>query len=75
MLSSPIHTIDANGKARIFDIYGTNVVLKNMVLINANHYSGTAIYINPKSVVTTINVTFKHKARAVHLGQITSLRT
>lgn len=54
------HTIDANGKARIFDIYGTNVVLKNMVLTNANHYSGTAIYINPKSVVTTINVTFKN---------------
>jgi len=54
------HTIDADGKARIFDIYGTNVVLKNMVLNNANHYSGTAIYINPNSSVTTINVTFNN---------------
>ncbi|HIH35264.1 MAG TPA: hypothetical protein HA255_02335 [Methanosphaera sp.] len=54
------HTIDANGKARIFDIYGKNVVLKNMVLANANHYSGTAIFINNASEVTTINVTFKN---------------
>jgi predicted outer membrane repeat protein len=54
------HTIDADGKARIFDITGKNVVLKNMVLTNSNHYSGTAIYINPKSSVTTINVTFKN---------------
>lgn len=54
------HTIDATGKARIFDIYGTNVVLQNMVLVNAIHSGGSAIYVNPKSNVKTINVTFKN---------------
>lgn len=54
------HTIDANGKSRIFDITGKNIILKNMILTNTNHYSGTAIYINPNSSVTTINVTFRN---------------
>lgn len=54
------HTIDANGKSRIFDLTGKNIVLQNMVLTNANHYGGSAIYINPKSNVKTINVTFKN---------------
>lgn len=54
------HTIDANGKSRIFDIYGTNVVLQNMVLANANNFDGSALFINPKSNVKTINVTFRN---------------
>ena len=54
------HTIDANSKSRIFDVYGTNITLKNMILINSKHYGGSAIYINPKASVTTVNVTFKN---------------
>ena len=53
------HTINANGRSRIFDIYGTNVVLQNMILTNSKHYGGSAIYISPKCNVKTINVTFK----------------
>ena len=53
------HTIDANGKSKIFDIYGNDVVLKNMILTNANAQDGSAIHINVGSTVTTINVTFK----------------
>jgi len=63
------HTINANGKARIFDIYGKNVVLKNMVLANANEYSGAAIYVNPGVTLTTINVTFK-ECKATGYGAI-----
>lgn len=53
------HSINANGNSRIFDIYGTNVVLQNMVLVNSNHFGGSAIYVNPQSSVKTINVTFQ----------------
>lgn len=53
------HTVDAKASSRIFDIYGRNVTITNMILANADSGSGSAIYINPKASVKTINVTFR----------------
>ena len=52
------HTIDACDKSRIFIANKGNIVLKNMVLKNADHGYGSAIYINENVKLTTINVTF-----------------
>ena len=53
------HTVDAKASSRIFDIYGRNVTITNMILANADSGSGSAIYVNPKASVKTINVTFR----------------
>ena len=48
------HYIDANYKADIFNIYGSNIVIKNLIFKNAN----TALYIHNNDKVETSNVTF-----------------
>lgn len=48
------HYIDANYKADIFNIYGSNIVIKNLIFKNAN----TALYIHNYEEVETSNVTF-----------------
>ena len=56
------HTIDANAgsnSVRIFNITGTNVTLKNLILINANVTDkGAAIYNSGKSL--TLNKISRH---------------
>ena len=52
------HTIDASGKSRIFIAQKGNIVLKNLILKNTDHGYGSAIYVNEKVKLTTINVTF-----------------
>ncbi len=49
-------TIDGAGQARIFNITGNNVTLRNLILVNGNSTSGGAIYVN--QTLTLINVTF-----------------
>ncbi|MDL2247047.1 hypothetical protein LJB96_05475, partial [Methanobrevibacter sp. OttesenSCG-928-K11] len=39
-------TVNGNNQARIFNITGTNVTIKNLILINGNAANGGAIYIN-----------------------------
>ena len=53
------YTIDGSNQARIFDIYGTNITINNLIIINGNANAGAALYINPNSAVTTNNVVFK----------------
>lgn len=53
------HTINAKASSRIFDIYGRNVTLQNMILANGDSSVGSAIYINPNADVKTVNVTFR----------------
>ena len=50
------HTIDANGKSRIFYITGDNVTINNLVFINGNAAKGGAIY--AAGQITLNNVTF-----------------
>lgn len=54
------HKIDANNQARIFDIYGTNIIIKNITFINANATTGSAMYLNPISTVKTSDVVFEN---------------
>ncbi|MBQ2636775.1 MAG: hypothetical protein IJG09_08800 [Methanobrevibacter sp.] len=54
------HKIDANNQARIFDIYGTNITIKNITFINANATTGSAMYLNPMSTVKTSDVIFEN---------------
>ena len=52
------HIIDANNLSPIFDITGTNILINNLIIKNAKHNSGSALFINRDSTVTTNNVTF-----------------
>ena len=53
------HTIDANGKARIFNIKSNNVILKNIILKNGNTTGdGGAIFFDKAVTGTVINCTF-----------------
>ncbi len=38
------HTIDAQGKARVFDVQASDVTIKNLTIKNAHGYIGGAIY-------------------------------
>uniref|UniRef100_UPI00262B8C8F C1 family peptidase n=1 Tax=uncultured Methanobrevibacter sp. TaxID=253161 RepID=UPI00262B8C8F len=56
------HIIDANNISAIFSVTGTNITINNLVFRNANSYSGSVLYINSESTVTTNNVTFENCA-------------
>ena len=66
------HTIDAEsadgGYVRIFNIYGTDIVLKNIVFANAdrnyNQVGGGAIYVFEDATVSIINCTFVNNTAA-----------
>ena len=66
------HTIDAEsadgGYVRIFNIYGTDIVLKNIVFANAdrnyNQVGGGAIYVFEGATVSIINCTFVNNTAA-----------
>ena len=66
------HTIDAEsadgGYVRIFNIYGTDIVLKNIVFANAdrnyNQVGGGAIYVFEGATVSIINCTFINNTAA-----------
>ena len=66
------HTIDAEsadgGYVRIFNIYGTDIVLKNIVFVNAdrnyNQVGGGAIYVFEGATVSIINCTFVNNTAA-----------
>lgn len=67
-LSAPIsidgngHKIDAGNVKRIFEIYSSNILLKNIVFCNAHHSSnGGAVYVtNDLSNITFENCTFEN---------------
>ena len=50
------YTIDSSNQARIFNIEGDNITLKNLNLINGNAKAGGAIYAN--NLTTIYNITF-----------------
>ena len=55
------HTLDANAgnnSVRIFNVTGNNVVLKNLILINANITGGGAAIYNTGKLVSVNNTTF-----------------
>ena len=54
------HTIDADNLSAIFIIDAPDVVINDLILINANSPDGdgSAIYINPSASLTTNNVVF-----------------
>ena len=66
------HTIDAEsadgGYVRIFNIYGTDIILKNIVFANAdrnyNQVGGGAIYVFEGATVSIINCTFVNNTAA-----------
>ncbi len=53
------HTIDGNSanNTRIFNITGSNIIIKNLIFVNSKHDNGGAIY-NTGSNVSIINSTF-----------------
>lgn len=54
------HTIDADGKARIFAIYSGNITINNLKIINAKTTNGGAIAATDTSWLKTNNVTFEN---------------
>ena len=72
------HTIDAEsadgGYVRIFNIYGTDIVLKNIVFANAdrnyNQVGGGAIYVFEGATVSIINCTFVNNSVTYNGGAI-----
>lgn len=50
------HTIDADGKVRIFRIFANNVTINNLTLVNGNSFYGGAFLINQNSSLTTNNI-------------------
>ena len=67
------HTINANAgdkSVRIFNVDGTNVILKNLILINANITdNGSAIY-NAGKLVSVYNTTFINNSAGQDGGAI-----
>ena len=48
------HAIDANGEARIFTLNASNIVINNLIIMNAKNYAISSL----NSTITTNNVTF-----------------
>ena len=63
------HTIDGAGQARIFNITGENVIIKNLFFTNGNNKYGGAIYITGTNC-TVINSTFKDNKATRYGGAI-----
>lgn len=55
------HIINAKNNARIFNVTGTNVILKNIEFIGGYSYEGGAIYVSGANL-TIENCTFKNNA-------------
>ena len=62
------HTIDGNKESRIFNITGNNVILNNLILINANADKGGAIF--SENNITCNNLTFKNNNALTEGGAI-----
>ena len=52
------HTIDGDHKSDIFEIYGANITLKNLKIINADARRDSTIFLGQNSELETNNVTF-----------------
>ena len=54
------HTIDADNQSRIFLVSGTNITIKNLTLINANSYQGSALCVYNGTSLTTDSLIFEN---------------
>ena len=63
------HSIDANNRARMFDVSGDNITFKNINFINGHSRNGGMIYCNANNL-TIINCTFTNGNAVVEGGAL-----